>query len=149
MKETIQAQPLTSPVRKRTLPAPVRGFSLVEVMVAATFYLVSLAGVLMGIEAARGMYEHQRKMTVALALSESLMEEFLLYQRGDSRIAAGAHGPENYNGNLDLDGAGQYVARWTVTPSVPTANLREITLTITWPEKLAGSRSLVFKTVRP
>lgn len=63
------------------LPTPShsrRGFSLLEVLVAGTLFLVSVSGVLSAASTATTTFEHQRKLTQAMSVGEFVLEELLL-----------------------------------------------------------------------
>ena len=55
-----------------------RAFSLVEVMVASTLFLVTVVGVVSATSTANAAYEHQRRLTQAVAVGEYSLEELLL-----------------------------------------------------------------------
>jgi Tfp pilus assembly protein PilV len=130
---------------------PTRGFTLVEVMVAGTFFLVSFAGMITGISYATKQYEHQRNLTSAIAVSETVMEQLMLLQQNDSRLTAGNTYTQEYNidGNQVTAGAANsvFTGSWTVVGDTPLTGLRSITLTISWEESV-GTRNLVLESVR-
>jgi prepilin-type N-terminal cleavage/methylation domain-containing protein len=55
-----------------------RGFSLLEVLVAAALFLVTVTGVLSATSTATATYEHQRRLTQAMSVGEFVLEELLL-----------------------------------------------------------------------
>lgn len=125
-----------------------RGFTLIEVMVAATFFMVSVAGMVTGISIATRQYEHQRHTTAALAILDSVMETLILKQSGDSDITAGNHSAFYDDDGIPQTTAATYTASWVVTGGVPIEGMREIRLTVSWQEA-SGMRSITMRTVRP
>ena len=126
-----------------------QGFSLIEVMMAGTIFLGALAGTITGISAATQAYQHQRRTTAALAVTETVMEELLLLQSSDANISAGGPAHERF---YDLDGnvdpSGRFRAVWVVTADSPVAGMREIVLRVEWQERNGHTRSLFVSTVR-
>lgn len=81
-----------------------RAFSLVEVMVSATLFLASAAGVVSAVSTASGLYEHQRRLTQAASIGEFKMEELLL----------------RYTSHVDISPTGSTPRFICVTPSMAT-----------------------------
>lgn len=129
-----------------------RGFTLVEVIVAGTFFLVSFAGMVTGISYATKQYEHQRNLTSAIAVCETVMEQLMLLQQNDARLTAGDTTTQHY----DIDGnqvaqssaSAVFTGEWSVAGDTPLQGLRTITLTISWEESV-GTRNLQLESVRP
>lgn len=142
----LQHQPAAS---RRGRPA--RGFTLIEVIVAGTFFLVSFAGMITGISYATKQYEHQRNLTSAIAVSETIMEQLMLLQQNDTRLTAGNTTTQHY----DIDGnqvaqsnaSAMFTGQWSVAGDTPLQGLRTLTLTVSWEESV-GTRNLVLESVR-
>ena len=55
-----------------------KAFSLIEVMVASSLFLVTVVGVVSATQTGSAVFEHQRKLTQAVSVGEFAMEEMLL-----------------------------------------------------------------------
>jgi Tfp pilus assembly protein PilV len=93
-----------------------RAFSMLEVMIAGTIFLLALAGVVSGYRTANNIYEHQRRTTVAVSIAEFEMEEVLL----------------RYSSDPSLDVNASLTASKAITNAVPVvrclkSNLQEVT----------------------
>lgn len=152
-QESSQAPSLPQPrlVRRRRSS----GFTLVEIIVAGTFFLVSFAGMITGISYATKQYEHQRNLTAAIAVAETVMEQIMLFQQTHDSLTAGNTEERWYdiNGN-DLGPTGSvsasrvFTGTWTTQGDTPVTGLRTVTLTISWTES-TGERRLSLTSVRP
>jgi prepilin-type N-terminal cleavage/methylation domain-containing protein len=123
------------------------GFTLVEVLVAGTIFLVSLAGVLTGMNYASRQFEHQRHMSTALAVSETTMEEILMLSQNDPELAPGVHTRAFNNYGVE-EVSGKFNAFWTVTLDVPVVGVREVVLIVRWQSGL-DTKEMKLRTVRP
>jgi prepilin-type N-terminal cleavage/methylation domain-containing protein len=65
----------------------IRGFSLIEVMTASTLFLITVVGVLSATRTAASAYEHERRLTQAVAVGEFALEELLLRYTTSSELA--------------------------------------------------------------
>ncbi|HEY1101272.1 MAG TPA: prepilin-type N-terminal cleavage/methylation domain-containing protein [Myxococcota bacterium] len=138
-----------------------RGFSLVEVLVAATILIVGITALVVGVQVAIVQHEHNRKLALALQIAERRLEGLLLLFPTSSDLRDGRH-PEDDFERFDPDSGrsiftatpapDDYRLFYTVTPSAitlgedPIIGLR-IELTIAWQESM-GERSLVLRTAR-
>jgi len=108
-----------------------------------------------GISFATRQYEHQRNLTAAIAVAESVMEQIVLLPQSHPTLTSGNIASRYYDvdGNdLGPSGASHpnmvFTGRWTAVGDTPITGLREVTLTITWNESV-GVRRLELKSVRP
>jgi prepilin-type N-terminal cleavage/methylation domain-containing protein len=67
-----------------------RGFSLIEVSIAAALFLVTMTGVVSATRTAGATFEHQRKLTQAVGVAEFAMEMLLLRYGTSDALAANA-----------------------------------------------------------
>jgi type II secretory pathway pseudopilin PulG len=129
-----------------------RGFTLIEVMVAGTFFLVSFAGMISGISYATKQYEHQRNLTAAIAVAETVMEQLMLLQQTHDSLSAGNTEVRYYDvdGNEVLSTASNrlFTGSWSTVGDTPVTGLRQVTLTISWQES-SGNKNLSLTSVRP
>lgn len=124
---------MTVPVVKRR--PPLRGFNLIEVMVSGVILLLGLAGILVGISTSRVQYSHQRHMTQALQIAESVIEELLVRSKESPDLAAGQHdGPSFEVSGARAEGDGFFDTIWIIDPEplpeVP--GIRRVTVTVSW-----------------
>lgn len=122
--------------------SPPRGFSLLEVMLSGTIFLLGFAGTLSAITTALSLYGQQRRSTHGIQVAESLMEELLMKYPSAADLSPGTHAGPAY----DREGrslaataptsAGYYQSEWQVTAERPLAGMRELRLRVTWPGAL-------------
>ena len=74
---------------RRARPTSVRGFSLLEVMVSSTLFLLAVAGTLSAFSTIAHHRAHQRHMVQALHIAETHVEEGLVRLSTDPVLAPG------------------------------------------------------------
>ena len=127
-----------------------RGFSLIEVLIAATIFaigLLALAGAqLVSIRSNQGNYN----FTVATNLVEQQLEE--LRANGPLAMATGSDGPldafgftvEDYESNPPEDAKFMFNRSWTCVPNNPPVGTPcQITVQVTWTEQRTGQNRMV------
>lgn len=134
-----------------TVKAPnrrARAFSMIEVIIAAALLGLGVAGILSAYSTATNLDNHQHRVSSALHVGESVVEELLLLQQIDADLTAGSHGPRGYDvdGNR-LAGAGFYAVNWVISPG-PHARARRIEVRVTWSDRIGPSQSLTLVTHR-
>jgi len=142
-----------------------RAFSLIEVMVSATLFLTSAAGVVSAVSSASRVYEHQRRLTQAVAVGEFKMEELLLrYTSHDditltglaprfmcltpalAPIACTASASSATSMKVSPTIGPNYLVYWSVK-NAPVTGLRQLDLVVAWLET-DGQRELPLMTYR-
>lgn len=123
-------------------------FSLIEVMVAGSIFIIGLAAMFSAFRTASNQFEHQRHVTYGLHVTEATLEELLVRQLGDPLLNGG--GPVLYDARgflTTVPAQGRYSVSWTSQPNVPLVGLRTISVTTSWAE--AGiTRSVTLSTQR-
>ncbi len=130
-----------------------RAFSLIEVMIASALLSVGMAAILTAFSSASALNSHQERVTVAMHLTESRMEELLLLYPDDDDLATSAHTAATYtrDGRPTTSGAtglnaAYYSVGWVVDAG-PLARTRRLNVTTTWNE--ASLQRVSFTTHRP
>lgn len=111
------------------------GFTLLEVMVAATVLWIGIAGSLSGFHTVNSVYRDQRHMTQALQIAEGVAEELLCFTSSDAFLQAGTHPDEpwQYDANAQrVAENGRYRVQWVVTPNIPVSGIRKIDVRVAW-----------------
>ena len=114
-----------------------RGFSLLEVVAAATVMMVAFAGPMGALAAGRAVQEHQRRMTVALQIAEMQVESGLLIYPGAPDLAAGTHNGDPYrfdaSGN-PVTAGGDFLSTYTISPAPAGVQGFNVSVTVAWTE---------------
>ena len=127
-----------------------RGFSLIEVMVAAAVFMAAVAGVFMGLRAAMSMHLHQNKLMPAVHIAESMLEEMLIMYADSPELTDGTHTAcYRTDGSINdpCSVPPQYQARWLVADDNPRAGVKRIAVTVSWLEN-TRSRQISFFTYK-
>ena len=129
----------------------VRGFSLLEVMVSASLFLVTVSGVVTSTNMLSNMQVHARQMTRAIHLAEFTMEELLLRFNTDPDLdpLQNPHRRDfDVNGEPCAIGDGVYVATWNVSSVPGVATLKKVNVALSWSES-GAQKSIDLVTYRP
>jgi len=105
-----------------------RGFTLVEVLVAAAILVVGLLGILTAFPAAYQDIMYGGRVTQAVALAQQKLEE----------VKAGGFPPTG-----GTQTSGTYTITWAVTSvgfGTVTGDLRKVTVTVTWSQRVRPGR---------
>ena len=119
-----------------TPPRRPRGFSMIEVIIAAALLAVGVAGILSAYSTATHLDNHQHRVSSALHVAEAVVEELLLLQQTDADLTAGSHGPRGFDvdGNR-VAGTGFYSVTWAVSAG-PHPRARRLEVKVTWTDQL-------------
>lgn len=141
-----------------------RGFSLIEVMAAASLFAVGIAAIFSAFGNGAALLEHQRHTSHGIHLTEAVLEEILLWPSGDRQLVVGkvfgpiwfdsfgfvspkaAGCPSSSVGLPPADPACRYRVTWSCGPGV-IADVRVVTVTTDWQER-EQLRSISFSTQR-
>ncbi|MBI5050265.1 MAG: prepilin-type N-terminal cleavage/methylation domain-containing protein [Nitrospirae bacterium] len=142
------------------------GLTLIEVLIALTVLAIGLLGVAMMqlMSISGGLFS--REMSIATELGQDLIEKVKTYEytesTTDNALAAGSHpdatdvtnGLAEGIGSANLidergmtDGSQLYTRTWTVTNNSPAANMKTVTVTVSWSEK-GTTRSVTLRGIR-
>ncbi len=133
-----------------------RGFSLLEVMLASTMLITGITAIIACVHLATRQQEHNRKVGQGLLIAERRMEELLLLFPSSLELSEGRH-PQSAFERFSADGrpGGEaFRLSYVVTLATPRDAPPEdrlpgivLELTVAWDEAL-GERSLQLRTVR-
>jgi prepilin-type N-terminal cleavage/methylation domain-containing protein len=113
-----------------------RGFTLVEVMMAATILVVGLVGMMQAVTIGSEMLDTGRKQTLAAQIIQDQIERVRLMNWNDVAAIAPDPAPVVLSANLLTQG-GDFICQRSAS-DVKT-NLRKVTFTVAW--KSSGNRS--------
>lgn len=121
---------------------------MIEVIIAAALLGIGVAGILSAYSTATSLDNHQHRVSSALHVGESVVEELLLLQQTDADLTSGTHGPRAYDvdGNRVTSG-GFYNVNWVVGPG-PHPRARKIEVRVTWSDRVGASQVLSLLTHR-
>lgn len=117
----------------------VRGFTLLEVMVAGAILVAATTGVVASLGAVANQYAHQRHLSRAIYLADGEIERLLLRYRNDPIIRDGVS-----QSRVD----GPYTIRWRTEGNTPVPRVRTIHVTVSWLEQ-GRTRKVSMSTMRP
>lgn len=111
-----------------------RGFTLIEVMIAAGVLVISLVGLVVAGVNATKMYANQRSITQAVAVGESVTEEVLLKFETDPEINIGTSTSRYFtkNGAPTTAANAFYTVTWFVTGHPSVTGILRIRVLIQW-----------------
>jgi Tfp pilus assembly protein PilV len=109
-----------------------RGFSLLESLIAASMLITGLAGFAMGMSSMSRQQEHQRHRAAAGTVAGNVMEELVLKQ--DTRTLTAGTSNATYDAKGRPDSSGLYTASTTVVDNQPMEDGRTIEVIVTWRE---------------
>jgi type IV pilus assembly protein PilV len=127
------------------------GFTLVEVLVALTILIIGILGTLMLEVSSMKGNTSSRNMQAAIVLAEDFLEQtrntsytsIILNNGNHTNSELGTTNPIDVQGN----GGGIYSRTWSVVNDAPLINLKTITVTVGWTNKLV-SHSVALTTVK-
>jgi prepilin-type N-terminal cleavage/methylation domain-containing protein len=117
----------------------VRGFSLLEVMVASTLLGVGITATLASVDSVRATAVRNRHMTQAVHAAESVAESMLALEQSAEELDDGPH--QTSPRRFDVVGQeveptdtvrGLYAVTWDVAANTPIEGIRRITITVSW-----------------
>lgn len=127
-----------------------KGFSLIEVTIAAAILAVGATGVLAAYSTTMGLIEHQRRLSAAVNVTASKLEEILIASGSSALLTAGTNGPEIVDGlgrPPPIGALDTYEVRWTITNDVPAPGYLEVMIETRWQES-RGARFTRFAAYR-
>lgn len=129
-------------------PHPTRGFSLLEVLVAGSLFLVGMAGVLTSFNTISGLAEAQQRQVDAVAVAEDVLDELRLQGRGGQLLTVGGHERHFDRDRRVVGSDGTYVVRWQVE-QVGTHSFRRVDLNVRYRTTNGLEHTISFVTFRP
>jgi type II secretory pathway pseudopilin PulG len=113
---------------KPTVNAPnsSRGFSLVELTIAITFFGILMLGFLMTFPLGYRTVQKSEKLTIATSYAQDELERLKTLVWNDPDLTAGTH----FDAGNPIDGL--YNRVWTVTESSPIAGMTTIDMDVTY-----------------
>jgi prepilin-type N-terminal cleavage/methylation domain-containing protein len=114
-----------------------RGFSLIEVMIASAMLGIGLAALVTAYGTASGLESHQERVTAALHVAEGRMEELLLRFPDAADLRTGpTHGPVGFTSTGEPTTTNPYyTVTWQTSPG-PIARTRRLEVKVSWQEGL-------------
>lgn len=131
--------------RSRRIRGRDRGFSIIEVMIAAAVFAIGAAGSLSVLAMAQRQYRHQNQLTQAIHLAEMQMEQTVLLYRDD--VVSGGPRCFTAQGHQMSCGSHEYAASWFVTSGVPIQGMKQIRVVVSWHE-MAATKQVSLLTYR-
>jgi hypothetical protein len=118
-------------------------------MISSSLLIVGIAAVVVGVNVALALHEHQRKVGRALLITEKRMESLLLLFPGSLELSEGVHPNSGFEGFSEdgRPGGDKFRVTYTVTPEGEGSTGQRVDVSISWDERL-GERSLSLTTVR-
>jgi prepilin-type N-terminal cleavage/methylation domain-containing protein len=130
-----------------------RGFSLIEVLIAAALLGAGVAAVISGYRSAVNVEAHQERVTTALHVAESTIEMLLLRYRDDNELQVKSTPypatPLRFNaqGAPVADG-GVFGVTWLISAG-PMRGSRRLDVTVSWLDAgFMGTQTLTLTTYR-
>ena len=126
-----------------------RAFSLLEVMLSSTLLLIGISAIVVTVNVALAVHEHQRKVSRALIIAEKRTESLLLLFEGSVDLTDGVHPATGFEGFTEAGrpGGNTFRVNYTVTPAAGARIGTALDVTVGWDERI-GARSLTLSTVR-
>ncbi len=126
-----RARPCESDLAK---PAPERGFSLVEAIVATVIATIAVMGLAYSFGNARGLVNRYETARVALAAAQRRMESLAVLRAGDP-LLTGTHTEDVTTGAVVVH------VSWTATPYPDPLGpgLKQVAVAVTWDGAAADS----------
>jgi prepilin-type N-terminal cleavage/methylation domain-containing protein len=103
-----------------------RGFSLVELTIAITFFGILMLGFLMTFPLGYRTVQKSEKLTIATSYAQDELERLKTLVWNDPDLAAGTH----FDASNPIDGL--YNRVWTVTENSPIAGMTTIDMDVTY-----------------
>jgi prepilin-type N-terminal cleavage/methylation domain-containing protein len=107
-------------------PSSTRGFSLIELTIAISFFGILMLGFLMTFPLGYRTVQKSEKLTIATSYAQDELERLKTLTFNDPDLAPGTH----FDANNPLDGV--YDRVWTVTQDTPIPGMTTIEMDITY-----------------
>jgi len=129
---------------------PRRGFSLLEVMIAASLFLLVVSGVVTTWKTTTGFSDTQRRRSDAVSLGEDVLDDLRLAFRGDPELTLGSHIRfyARDRGRLAAAADDGYEVEWRVV-DFTQQTFRRVELVVRWRGVDQRKHELSFVTFRP
>jgi Tfp pilus assembly protein PilV len=124
------------------------GFSLIEVMISASLFLVAITGIISAVSTAGLVRTNARMHGEATELAEEQMELLLAEAQGAPALASGVTHEERKQKDGTLDAAGPFLVRWTVAPLLSVPSVSRVAINVSWQTSTGQNRSLTMETNR-
>lgn len=112
------------------------GISLIELMISLSILSITLTSFLSATSAVSKIFYHQRMLTQAIAVGESLTEGLLLLDPSDSDLNTGVYAKYySIKGSETTIGLATYTAEWVVQSYDPVPGMRELEVSVYWEER--------------
>lgn len=112
-----------------------RGFGLVELLISVSILGISLTLFLSAANAARYLFAHQRNLTQAVAVGDTVTEGLLILDSSDEALAEGEHMAMFTRQGLPTSSRGFYQVTWVVSNYEEVTGMRKLDITIDWQEQ--------------
>ncbi len=118
------------------------GLTLIEVLVGAAILAFIAMGAATLLTNTSEHSSHQRRMSTAIVIGRSTMDELLSLYMSDPDLSEGSHSKffDRFGAGLATAQPGGFEAQWDVIVDQPLANMKTIKLNIRWTE---GSKARV------
>lgn len=126
-----------------------RGFSLIEVVIAAVLFVVAVTGVVSSWRTVTGLTDTQLRSGDALTLGEDTLDDLRLSFRGSSDLAVGPHQRFFTRAKVRTAAAVPrgFIVDWTVT-AIAGQSFKRIDLVVRWTGVDGRPHALPFVTYR-
>ena len=125
-----------------------RGFSLLEVMISAGLMGIGFTGVISAITSTSAQMAHQKYVTEAVNVAESMMEDLLTRRRNDPDLTEGEHNGPSFNEVGERRSGGLFRTTWKISDEDGALDLlKRMKVTVTWDEK-GTDKTISFTTLR-
>ena len=124
------------------------GISLIEMMVSMAILSITLTSFMTATGSVSKIFYHQRMLTEAISVGETLTESLLLLDPSADDLKTGS-----YSRYYSLEGVETtallhtYTANWAVESYDPVPGMRELEITVSWDE-MGETRSISWVTFR-
>ena len=121
------------------------GFTLLEVLVALTIFAIGLLGIA-GVQVRSIDFNSgSNTRTIATGIAQGVLEQVMTRSatdnifKSDSPVMDFDLDPDPAKSALTVEGGGDYSATWVVRANTPTANVAQVTVTVTGPKQRSVS----------
>ncbi len=120
-----------------------RGFSLLEVMFAASILLLGLSAIAGVFATASNSFAHQRDVAGATTVAEAFLEQVVILPASSPLLDVGAHTPRHFtrDGRPTEEGSSTsvFTMTWTVVLNQPVSGMKRVNVNVAWTHEKAHS----------